>query len=81
MKKETQAKLVDEIVLTALYLKGRKFKVGEAYEKIARRKEKEFVDKVKELPSEAFSASRMSLAYKPDPSPLEQALKEVKENE
>ena len=74
MKKEQQAEITDEIIHAALFLDGRKMKVGEAYEKIAKRRGDAFREKVKELPSESFSTSRMALGYRADPSPIQQAL-------
>jgi hypothetical protein len=65
MNKNEQAKIADEIVMSAALLDGRKLKVGEAYEKIMQRKGHEFRDKVKELPSDAFNASIISNSYKP----------------
>lgn len=74
MKKNEQAEITDEIVHAALFIDQRKLKVGEAYEKIAKRRGAAFREKVKELPSESFSTSRMANAYRADPSPIEQAL-------
>ena len=74
MKKEEQAEITDEIVHAALFLDQRKLKVGDAYYKIVKRRGDAFREKVKELPSEAFSTSRMAMGYRADPSPIEQAL-------
>jgi len=75
MNKKEQAKLTDGIVVDAEFIDNRNLKVGEAYEKIARRRGAEFREKVKELPSEAFSTSRMAHEYQPEPSELERALR------
>lgn len=74
MNKNDQAKLTDDIVCAGLFLEKRNLKVGEAYQYIARRNGPEFREMVKQLPSEAFSTSRMAVNHVPDPSPIEQAL-------
>ena len=74
MNKNQQAALTDEIVYAAVLLDKRNLKPGEAYERIAKQRGAEFREKVKALPSEAFSTSRMARNYIPDPSPIEQAI-------